>query len=308
MRKDHRWDTEQIPGMRGRVVVVTGANSGLGFHTTRNLAMKGAEVILACRDLEKGEAAKREIEKSGITGLARVWKLDLADLDSVRTFGSKFLDTYDRLHLLINNAGLMATPYRRTAQDFEMQFGVNHLGHFVLTATLWPAIVATEGARVVTAGSSAHHFGKIRFTDIHWENGYRKWGAYGMSKLANLLFTRELANRILASGFDVLSVAAHPGYANTNLQVKGVNRIKVALFGLANRLVAQSAEKGALSTLYAATAADVGQGTYYGPHGFMRLTGWPAPDRPNEKRVTDESATRLWELSESLTGCKFPVV
>jgi NAD(P)-dependent dehydrogenase (short-subunit alcohol dehydrogenase family) len=221
------------------------------------------------------------------------------------------LSDFGSLDLLINNAGLMAIPYQRTREGFEMQFGVNHLGHFALTASLWPLIRKTRGSRIVNVSSAAHHFGKIRFQDIHWESSYNRWGAYGMSKLANLLFTRELANRIRHSGDPVTVAAAHPGYASTALQAKGAEmegaKWKAKFYNLANDLVAQQAGQGALPVLFAATAAEVDQGAYFGPDGLFRMTGHPAPDRPNARRVNDESAVKLWELSEQLTGIPFVI-
>lgn len=192
-----------------------------------------------------------------------------------------------------------------------MQFGVNHLGHFALTARLWPIITGTPWSRIVNVSSSAHHFGRIRFEDIHWEKGYSKWGAYGMSKLSNLLFTKELARRLSGSSQAVTVSSAHPGYANTELQAKGSmmagSKFKARSFNIINRLIAQSAEMGALPSLYAATAEGVEPGSFFGPGGFMRMKGWPVPDTPDPKRVTDETALRLWEVSEEVTGLKFSV-
>jgi NAD(P)-dependent dehydrogenase (short-subunit alcohol dehydrogenase family) len=240
-----------------------------------------------------------------------VWKLDLADLDSVTAFAARVLDQFNDLNLLINNAGVMATPYGRTREGFELQFGVNHLAHFALTSLLWPLISPTAGARVVNVSSLAHLVGRIRFHDIHWEKGYRKWGAYGMSKLANLLFTRELASRIILSGSEVIATSAHPGYAATNLYANGAGtaaqKIRSAVFNLANRVVAQPAGMGALPILYAATAEDVEQGSYYGPSGLLKLKGWPEPQQPGSGVVNDKVARELWELSETLTGREFPV-
>lgn len=203
----------------------------------------------------------------------------------------------------------MAIPYAKSVDGFEMQFGVNHLGHFALTTRLWSLLRETATSRIVNVSSAAHHMGRIRFKDIHWENRYRKWGAYSMSKLSNLLFTKELSRRISSNGNSVTVVSAHPGYSNTELQTKGAimrgSKLGARSFRMANWLVAQSAEKGALPSLYAATAEGVDQGDYYGPGGFMRMKGWPALDRPNSKRVTDNVARELWELSESLTGLEF---
>ncbi len=305
------WSVELIPSQKGRIAVVTGANSGLGYHISRVLALKGARVVMACRNLHKGEEARKAIlgEKPEIP--PELMELDLADLTSVTGFAARIRSNTDRLDLLINNAGLMAIPLQRTQDGFEMQFGVNYLGHFALTASLWPLIKNTEGSRIVNVSSAAHHFGRIRFQDIHWEGSYSKWGAYGMSKLSNLLFTRELATRIVQSGDAVLVAAAHPGYADTALQSKGPemegSAWKVRLYNLANDLLAQSAAQGALPVLFAATAEGVEQGGYYGPDGLFRMKGDPAPDRPNPRRVTDESARKLWTLSEQLTGISFPI-
>lgn len=300
-----------MPTQEGKIALVTGANSGLGFHTSKALAQKSARVIMACRNMEKGEAARQLIIDEGAAVVPEIWHLDLASLESVRQFALKLMTEKKRVDLLINNAGLMAVPYEKTRDGFEMQFGVNHVGHFALTALLWPRISESEGSRVIQVGSMAHYFGKIRFEDIHWEKGYSKWGAYGMSKLANLLFVKELANRIIAKGGNVTVAAAHPGWADTELQtrsarMKGRN-LGVQSMKLINKVLAQSGEKGALPTLYAATAEDMGQGDYIGPGGFMKLHGWPVPDSPSGKLVNDDHARRLWEVSESLTGLEFRV-
>ena len=306
-----KWTLDQMPGQEGRIAVVTGANSGLGFYTAGALARKGAKVILACRNLEKGEVARQDIANGGVIADPEVWQLDLASLESVRQFAEKFTASGMRLDLLINNAGLMAIPYARTANGFEMQFGVNHLGHFALAARLWPVLSGTGGSRLVQVASLAHRFGNMRFDDIHWERGYKKWKAYGMSKLANLLFIRELASRIGKNGGDVTVAAAHPGWASTELQAKGSrmkgNQLGAVSMELINSLLAQSGEKGALPSLYAATADGVDQGEYFGPDGWMKLHGWPGQESPSKKLVNDEVAGRLWELSESLTGLEFPV-
>jgi NAD(P)-dependent dehydrogenase (short-subunit alcohol dehydrogenase family) len=306
-----KWTTEDIPSQAGRCAVVTGANSGLGYSTARALAMKGARVIMACRNLEKGEVARQQIMESNPDLEPELCFLDLSRLSSVHSFAEKYLSLYSGPDLLINNAGVMAIPYMKTSDGFEMQFGVNHLGHFALTALLWPGIQSVQGARIINVGSASHHFGKIRFGDIHWEKKYRKWGAYGMSKLANLLFTMEMARRLRESESDVTVAAAHPGYADTSLHEKGMlmggSKWKAGFFNLANRFVAQPAEKGALPTLFAAVAPEVGQGAYFGPGGLMRLRGWPAPDKPNHGRVSDSAARELWRLSETLTGLEFQI-
>jgi NAD(P)-dependent dehydrogenase (short-subunit alcohol dehydrogenase family) len=303
------WTTDEIPHQKGRIAVVTGANSGLGYHTAQALALKGAKVIMACRSMEKGEVARLKILALDPEVEPELWYLDLASLKSVRTFSEKFHAVCERLDLLINNAGLMAIPLGRTAEGFEMQFGVNHLGHFALSAQLWQLLTQTPGSRIVQVSSLAHKFGRIRFEDLHWIKKYRKWDAYGMSKLANLLFIRELSVRIGRSNSEVIAAAAHPGYANTELQAKGARmkgkKMGADLFNLVNRLAAQPANKGALPTLYAATAEDVVQGALYGPRGFMRLWGWPEVDQPSEKHMDDGVAEKLWRVSESLTGADF---
>lgn len=305
------WSVDDIPLQKGRIAVVTGANSGLGYHTSLALAQKGAKVIMACRNLEKGELAREQILRLNPEVEPELWQLDLASLTSVRVFAEKFRASTERLDLLINNAGLMALPEGRTEEGFEMQFGVNHLGHFALSAQLWLPLSMTPDSRLVQVCSLAHKFGRIRFEDIHWKKEYSKWGAYGMSKLANLLFIHELSARIGRSESGVIAAAAHPGYASTDLQSKGAKmkgkRMGAVLYNLTNSLLAQSAAKGALPTLYAATAEGVGPGDYYGPRGSMRMWGAPALDRPSEKLVTDEVAEELWQLSESLTETEFKV-
>lgn len=309
MEHQVRWTEKDIPNQVGRVVVVTGANSGLGFFTSRAMALKGATVIMACRDMQKGEEAKRRILENNPVEEPEVWMLDLADLASIKAFCHNYLSRNSKLDLLFNNAGLMAIPYLKTRDGFESQFGVNHLGHFALTAQLWPLIKKAGGSRIVNVSSIAHQMGRIRFEDIHWEKRYSKWGAYGMSKLSNLLFTKEMARRLDGSGIGVIAAASHPGYANTALQAKGSkmrgSKLGVGSFNLVNRLVAQPAEMGALPSLYAATAEGIKSGDYIGPGGFMRLRGWPAMDQANPARVTKEAAKRLWDLSESLTNQDF---
>jgi len=308
---EKHWSAKNISSQSGRIAIVSGANSGLGYQTSLALASKGARVIMACRNLEKGELARQQILASGPEVEPELWQLDLASLDSVHKFADRYEAKFQKLDLLINNAGLMAIPYSKTREGFEMQFGVNHLGHFVLSARLWPILSLTQASRLVQLSSLAHTFGKIRFQDIHWEKKYSKWGAYGMSKLANLLFIKELTRRIGFSGSEVLATAAHPGYASTDLQAKGAkmkgSRTGAYLFNLANSLVAQSATQGALPTLFAATEEGIKQGGYYGPDGFLRLRGGPSPDQPSERLMDPEVAESLWDLSESLTATQFKV-
>ena len=306
-----KWTEADIPCQAGKIVVITGANSGLGFHTSLALARKGAKVIMACRNLEKGEEARQELLATRPDYEPELWELDLSMLSSVSAFAEKFQAKHQGPDVLINNAGVMALPYMKTSDGFEMHFGVNHLGHFALTALLWPGISKRPGARIVNVSSAAHNSGRIKFEDIHWERDYKKWGAYGMSKLANLLFTSEMTRRLKDSEFKVLVASAHPGYADTSLVAKGMNVSGLnktgGIVNAANRILAQSGAMGALPSLYAATDSRVKPGSFYGPSGFLRMYGWPALTRPNLKRVTPQDATSLWELSESLTGIKFEI-
>lgn len=295
------WSAAQLPDQTGRVAIVTGANSGIGFETARVLASKGATVIMACRNLEKANPKAEEIRAGHTTAKVEVMELDLADLDSVRSFAQAFRERFSRLDLLINNAGIMVPPYGKTAQGFETQFGVNHLGHFALTGALLDLILSTPGSRIVTVSSIAHYMGKIDFTDLSSERGYKAQAAYGQSKLANLLFTYELQRRLEASGKDTIAVAAHPGWTETNLQehAKGVKFL--------NRFFAQGPLMGALPTLYAATEDDVKGGDYYGPSGFLELNGPPKRVKSNKRSHDQNIAKRLWNVSEELTGVQFRI-
>ncbi|MFN2296917.1 MAG: oxidoreductase, partial [Candidatus Promineifilaceae bacterium] len=258
-------------------------------------------VVMACRNLQKGNEAAEQIRALDPRGSVEVMQLDLADLDSVREFAEAFKAQHDRLDLLINNAGIMMTPYGKTAQGFEQQFGVNHLGHFALTGLLFERIKETPGSRVVTVSSTYHRLGKIDFDDLHCEEkAYGRQTAYGQSKLANLLFTYELQRKMDRAGLDMVAVAAHPGWSETNLQRHA------GLFDFMNRFVAQDAAMGALPTLYAATAPDVRGGDYYGPEGFMERAGYPKKVRSNGRSQDEEVAERLWRVSEDLTGVSYP--
>jgi NAD(P)-dependent dehydrogenase (short-subunit alcohol dehydrogenase family) len=290
-----KWTTEDLPRQDDRTVVVTGANSGIGLVAARELARAGARVVLAVRDPARGERAAASID-----GETEVRRLDLADLSSVRAFA----DAWDGdLDVLINNAGVMATPQGHTKDGFELQFGTNHLGHFALTNLLLPHLTD----RVVTVSSGAHRFGSMRFDDINWEHGrYDRWRAYGQSKLANLLFTLELQRRLAAADSEVRAVAAHPGYAATNLQSHTGSRLQNALMALGNRLISQSDEMGALPTLYAATEDVPGAG-YVGPDGLAEQRGHPRLVGRSTAASDGDAARRLWELSEELTATAFPL-
>ena len=303
------WTAADIPDQTGRTAVVTGANSGLGYHTALELARRGAHVVLACRDAGRGGDALRRLTAAAPGASVELAALDLADLASVRLFAGSFLDGRDRLDLLVNNAGVMAVPLRRTADGYESQFATNHLGHFALTGLLLPALLARPGARVVTVSSNVHRLGRIDFDNLNAERSYAKWRAYGQSKLANLLFTLELQRRADDARVDLVAAAAHPGYAATNLQFAGP-RLAGSRFGerfnaLLNRVVAQPDEMGALPTLYAATDPAVRGGDYVGPDGPFERSGHPRLVSMAKQALDRDTARRLWEVSERLTGVRY---
>jgi NAD(P)-dependent dehydrogenase (short-subunit alcohol dehydrogenase family) len=292
---DARWTAADLPDLHGRTAIVTGANSGIGRVAARELARAGASVTLAVRDTAKGGAAA-----GAMTGDVTVRLLDLADLASVRGFAEA---TEGSVDLLVDNAGIMATPEQRTADGFELQIGTNHLGHFALTNLLLPRITG----RVVVVSSDLHRSGTIDLEDLNGERRpYNAWAAYSQSKLANLLFVLELERRLTAAGSDVRAIAAHPGYAATNLQGGTGSWISNLAGAIGNRLVAQSDTMGALPTLYAATA-DIPGGTYIGPDGFRNLRGHPTVNAPAPQALDTETARRLWDLSEQLTGVAWPL-
>lgn len=305
------WTAEDMPAQAGKTIVVTGANSGIGYEAVRHLARKGAHIVLACRDQRKGDQAVEQLRASQPSASLALMELDLASLTSVRRFADALRAACPALHVLVNNAGVMAIPYRKTADGFEMQLGTNHLGHFALTGLLLDRLQAAAGARVVTVSSNAHKFGWMRWDDPQWERGYRKWQAYGQSKLANLLFTFELQRRLTAAGTRTVAVACHPGYAATNLQAAGPrlegSSLMESIMELGNRLFAQDAAMGALPTLYAATAPDVRGGDYIGPDRFGEQWGHPTKVQANARARDPEAQRRLWELSEQLTDVRFPL-
>ncbi|HEV7956712.1 MAG: putative oxidoreductase, short-chain dehydrogenase/reductase family [Microbacteriaceae bacterium] len=288
------WTTSDLPDLAGKTAIVTGSNSGIGLGAARALAAHGAHVVLAVRDVAKGTDAAASID-----GSSEVRRLDLADLASVREFADGWSGD---VHLLINNAGLMAPPLTRTRDGFEIQFGTNHLGHFALTNLLLRSVTS----RVVTVSSLAHRAGRIDFDDPNWRSRpYRRLPAYGQSKLANLLFTLELQRRLTAEGSSVLATSAHPGWTATNLQSRSDNRVTDALSRWGNRLFAQDAASGALPTLYAATA-DLPGGSFAGPGGIGQTRGAPILVGPSNAALDVEVAKRLWTLSERLTGVSYP--
>lgn len=303
-----KWTARDIPAQTGKVAIVTGANSGLGLVTARELARAGATVVIACRDTSRGQAARDDILKDCPGADVAVERLDLADLVSVRTFSDNQTRAID---LLVNNAGVMALPYARTLDGFEMQFGTNHLGHFALTGLLLPKM--NPGARVVTMSSAFHHIGRMQWDDLHGRARYDRWAAYSQSKLANLLFSFGLHRRLQASGRHVSSLAAHPGYAATNLQGRaaqvrgqGMEALRRGLEGrllqLMNVVIAQPDTMGALPELYAATVPDLASGSYIGPGAWAEMRGHPVPVKPSRHARDEASADRLWRISEQLTG------
>jgi NAD(P)-dependent dehydrogenase (short-subunit alcohol dehydrogenase family) len=294
------WSTADIPDQSGRRAVVTGANSGLGLIAARELARRGASVVLACRNMQKGEAALTEVRAAG--GDAQLARLDLGDLASVREFAAAQERPVD---LLLNNAGVMAPPRSETADGFELQLGTNHLGHFALTGLLLDRLKAAGAARVVSVTSNGHRMGRIDFDDLQSRRRYRRWRAYGQSKLANLLFMLELDRRARAAGLPLVSVAAHPGYSATNLQFAAPPLVDRAVMRVLNVVVAQSAEKGALSPLYAATMPDLPPASYVGPDGPGEWRGNPHLTGMSRRARDPETARRLWEVSESLTGVSY---
>jgi NAD(P)-dependent dehydrogenase (short-subunit alcohol dehydrogenase family) len=293
------WTAENIPDLSGKVTIVTGANSGIGYEMARALARKNATVILACRNEAKGEAAVRQIGQEFPEAKAELSQLDLADLASVRRFVGKFTSQYERLDMLINNAGIMRPPFQRTVDGFESQFGTNHLGHFALTGLLLDLIIRTAQARVVNVSSGGHRFGAIDFDNLNGEQDYDRGGAYAQSKLANLLFTYELQRRFDGAGVDTIAVAAHPGWTVTNLQVHW------PMLRMLNPLIGQKPQMGALPTLYAATAPDVQGGEYYGPDGWFGLRGYPTKEKSSDNSYDTGVAAKLWTVSEELTCVRY---
>jgi NAD(P)-dependent dehydrogenase (short-subunit alcohol dehydrogenase family) len=300
-----KWTARDIPSQAGRTAIITGANSGIGLEAARALARAGADVVLACRSAERGEKALADIRATVPDARVELAALDLASLASVHTFAEQFTHGGRKLDLLINNAGVMAPPRRLTADNFEMQFGTNHLGHFALTGLVLASMDGQADARVVNVSSSAHRTGRIAFDDLQAERGYGRWRAYGQSKLANLLFTFELERRLRAAGSGTISVAAHPGWAATNLQAGAVPAYLAPLMSGANTLFAQSATMGALPTLYAATQPGLAGGAYIGPDGMFEGRGHPKPVESNIAAHDEETARRLWDVSEELTRIRF---
>ena len=306
-----RWTVADMPDLTGRTALVTGANSGLGFYTAQALARNGASVTLAVRDVTKGNQAKELM--GPVSGNLEVWRLDLSDLDSVRTFADAWSTAHSAgLDLLINNAGIMAIPRRESVDGHELQFATNHLGHFALTGLLLPALIAIPHSRVVNVSSSAHRMARrINFEDLMGEKKYSQWGAYGQSKLANLLFTSELQRRLAANDLTVTASAAHPGFAATNLQgvspaMRGA-RLEARITAIASKVIAQSPQMGALPILFAATMPGLPGNSYVGPGGRGEVKGHPKLVDRSQTAKDISQAQQLWQVSEDLTGVVYPL-
>jgi len=298
---ESNWSEANIPDQKGKIIIITGANSGLGLEAAKALCKKNATVIMAVRDAEKGEQALQEIKRETPAADITVLQLDLADLDSVHSFAKIFHQKYSRLNILINNAGIMYPSKREvTKQGFEIQIGTNHLGHFALTGLLLDLLKSTPHARVVTQSSLAHLNANIRLNDLNWEKTYSRTQAYGQSKLANLLFTYELDRQFKANHIDAMATAAHPGITRTNLM-----RTSGFLVNLLTPLVAQKAEMGVLPILRAATDEHLTGGEYIGPNKLMGIRGYPEQVRSSKRSHDLQLAKDLWSLSEKMTGVHF---
>lgn len=310
MSANKQWTSADMPDQGGKVVLITGANSGLGYEASLALARKGAYVVMACRNLGKGEAARKAILAQVPAAQLDLEQLDLASLESIHSFVIRFQQQHQRLDVLLNNAGIMAIPQGKTVDGFEIQFGTNHLGHFALTGLLLETLLATPASRVVTLSSTAAEMGRINFDDLMLNRGYERWRAYAQSKLANLMFAVELQRRLEAAGSSCISVAAHPGFAATNLQYAGLSQGNAVFSFALTRLFmpfAQSAEMGALPALYAATMPDVKGGDYFGPDGFSQVSGYPTRLTPRFNQTWRDPviARRLWQASEELTRVRY---
>lgn len=303
-----QWTAAAMTPQAGKRVLVTGANSGIGFQTAREVARHGAEVLLGVRDATKGEAARGRIIAETPNAKVTVVPLDVASLASIRGFAGEYCASGARLDVLVNNAGVMALPKREQTPDgFERQFGTNHLGHFALTGLLMPALLKAEAARIVTVASLAHRNGKMEWDNLQGERSYSPWGAYNMSKLANILFARELDRRAREAGTKLVSVAVHPGVSVTNIAGPGSD-FKSQFMRMFGRFLFQNDAMGALPTLYAATAPEVHGGEYIGPDGRGEMGGYPKVVQPKPQALDEQAGRRLWTVSEELTGVVYPVL
>ena len=297
---DHKRGTEQLPSQRGRVAIITGANGGLGYETALGLARQDMQVILACRDLQKAEAAKSKIVNECPNAQVKSMKLDVSRLRDVKEFAIQFRTQYAKLDLLINNAGIMMSPYEVTEDGFENQFATNYLGHFALTGSLLPTLANTPGSRIVTLSSLSYKWAEIQFDDFHAEKSYSRRKAYGQSKRACLMFAYELQRRLAMTRQATLSVAAHPGLSKTNLDQHFPKLIRPL-----GSLFLQSAERGALPVLYAALSEQIKGGEYIGPDGFQEMRGNPIRVDSDEYSKDKDVAGRLWSASEEMTNTHY---
>ncbi len=302
-----KWTIEQTGDLSGKRIIVTGGASGIGYAASEVMASQGAELVLAVRNFTRGEKAAAKIRTMYPGAEVTVMHLDLGDLASVRQFASEFAGRFDRLHLLINNAGVWVPPYAKTRDGFELQFGTNHLGHFALTSHLLPVLMATPLSRVVTVSSIAARRAKIHFTNLDGSNGYNPMTFYRQSKLANLLFAVELQHRLGRAGAFTISVACHPGISVTNLLSRGSGRETGVILKWMMGIVAQPAAMGALPILYAATHPDLRGGEYIGPDGPGNTKGNPVLTDDVSKLFDSEVSARLWNISEELTGVKYTI-
>jgi NAD(P)-dependent dehydrogenase (short-subunit alcohol dehydrogenase family) len=294
------WKIKMMENQTGKVVIITGSNTGIGYHMAYGLASKGANVVMACRNLEKASDSRNKILKDFPKANIKLYQLDLADLDNIKYFANKFINENDKLDILINNAGVMIPPYSKTKNNFELQFGTNHLGHFALTGLLLPLLEKNDNGRIITVSSIAHNPGIIDFNDLNSERKkYSKWGSYSQSKISNLCFAIELDRRLKAGGFSTISLASHPGYSNTELQRYSI------LWRILNVFFAMSAKKGAEATLFAATNQIATEYIYWGPTGIIEMRGRTGKAKINKKAQDKDTAKRLWSISEEMTGVKF---
>ncbi|NGZ76715.1 oxidoreductase [Saccharibacillus alkalitolerans] len=300
-----QWTIDSMPDMTGKRVIITGGSGGLGLETAYGFAQKGAKVIMAVRNMEKGYQAAEGLMKKFPQASVEVMRMDLADLSSIEAFAAGVIGKYNELHVLVNNAGVMIPPYRKTKDGFELQFGSNHLGHFALTGRLLPLLLKTPGSRIVTLSSIAAKSGYIYFNNLDGRIGYSALKFYGQSKLANLLFARELQKRLTVAGADTISVACHPGVSNTNLISRGSGKQAGKAVALLWGLMSQSAAMGALPTLYAAAEPGLQGGEYIGPTGKGGRKGYPGFDLSAEHKMNEETMAKLWRVSEELTGVNY---
>lgn len=305
--KHNKWTTADISSLKGKVIIVTGGNSGLGYESVKAFAEKGAEVIMACRSLEKGAKAKAELDHGYPSAKIIVKQLDLMDLSSIMEFAKDINKSYDQIDVLLNNAGIMMTPYQFTKDGFESQFGTNHLGHFALTGLLFDLIVKTPDSRIVNVSSLAHKKGKIHFDDLLFDDGksYDPMESYRQSKMANLLFTYELQRRLEKAGSKTITAAAHPGVSITNLANHLEGKLMYKVFMLFSGFITHPPSQGALPQIRASVDPEVQGGTYYGPDRMGEMKGDPVLVESTKPSHDPDDAKRLWEISEQMTGVKF---